>query len=940
MRYLQVRDAHSDSIISGSDPTEFSTSNPLRLFIIQAAIIIIVTRLLGWGLSKIRQPRVIAEVIGGILLGPTVMGRIPHFSQHIFPPTSLPYLNLVSTLGLVLFLFLVGLEVDLRVVKRCAKESTLISVAGMVLPFGLGAAVSVGIYNDLINKENVSLGHFILFTGVAMAITAFPVLARILTETKLLQTKVGVIVLAAGVGNDVVGWILLALTVALVNASSGLTALWVLMCTVGWALVLFFLIKPAFIWLARRSGSFNNGPNQLMMTLTLLLVLVSAWITDIIGVHPIFGSFLVGLMVPHEGGFAVAMTEKIEDLVSVIFLPIYFALSGLKTNLGSLDSGLVWGYTIAIIAIAFASKFAGCAGAARYCGFNLRESAAIGTLMSCKGLVELIVLNIGLSAGILDTRVFSMFVVMAVVSTVATTPLTLLAYPESVRTQLDPATHSHHGKTIDESHLGDEDDHSGFSAKRLLVVLDHFEHLPSLMTLVQLMQPTVQRNTSASTLPSSVRKRNGRGEKSEELSDSADSTKEAEDEAIYRGTPVLPSGAPFSCIAADQEQADISIDALRLIELTERTSAVMKVSESEDTMRADPIINVFRTFANLNGLPVHSSMAVVPQEEFALTVTNRCRAAGSNFILVPLTLNQSAPSEAQQQVASSSLSNPFESIFGRGTSDSNTKYSPQQTNFVRKVIQTAACDVGLLVDRAAPQAAVPHMNLNRTQTILLGFMGGPDDRVALQLVMRLCSSNHALSAVVIRFKRVAAEECGDVPLPSVPPTVHHELSLPHGTLRSINNADTMYPTVYNPQSSLEATLEDDLALNKLEEELATGKYGDRIKVKQVSTSGPLRALISAVETEQPTLVIVGRGRRQPTITHRDELRYLLHNGTSNGAKEAPTTPGPSKEKERALNSETCKVIGEPAMALSLANTTARTLTIAAGFNVSPRSQAA
>ncbi len=477
-RFLVARAAKSDSVFGGSDPTAFETSNPLRLFIIQAAIIIIVTRVLGFALQRLRQPRVIAEVIGGILLGPPPWVASRLHKAHL-PTAVAPYLNLVSTLGLVLFLFLVGLEVDVRVIRRCAKESP--QSASQVWSSLRHGRCRLGRHLQCFHRQGKRLfGHFILFTGVAMAITAFPVLARILTETKLLYTKVGVIVLAAGVGNDVVGWILLALTVALVNADTGLTALYILLCAVGWILVLFFLIKPSFIWLARRTGSFENGPNQVMIMITLLLVLVSAWITDIIGVHPIFGSFLVGLMVPHEGGYAIALTEKMEDLVLVVFLPIYFALSGLKTNLGDLNSGKAWAYTVAIIIIAFFSKFIGCAAAAKAFGFNLRESAAVGTLMSCKGLVELIVLNIGLSAGILDTRVFSMFVLMAVVSTVITTPLTLWVYPESVRTRLDDASiHSHHGKTISGDEEDDTDTSSRLSPKRLLVVLSSFEHCPA-----------------------------------------------------------------------------------------------------------------------------------------------------------------------------------------------------------------------------------------------------------------------------------------------------------------------------------------------------------------------------------------------------------------------------------------------------------------------------
>jgi len=218
------------------------------------------------------------------------------------------------------------------------------------------------------------------------------VLARILTELKLLQSSVGTIVLSAGVGNDVVGWILLALTVALVNAGTGLTALYVLLCAVGWVLALIYLVRPAFIWVLRRDGSLENGPSQSMVALTLFLVLASAFFTDIIGVHAIFGGFLIGLICPHERGFAIRLTEKIEDFVSVLFLPLYFALSGLNTNIGLLDDGIVWAYVVGVVAIAFFGKLAGGTIAARVNGLVWRESLTIGVLMSCKGLVELIVL--------------------------------------------------------------------------------------------------------------------------------------------------------------------------------------------------------------------------------------------------------------------------------------------------------------------------------------------------------------------------------------------------------------------------------------------------------------------------------------------------------------------------------------------------------------------
>ncbi|KAJ1035953.1 hypothetical protein NDA13_000608 [Ustilago tritici] len=976
LQYLAARAAKSDSIIGDSDPTAFETSNPLRLFIIQAALIIIVTRALGFALQKIKQPRVIAEVIGGILLGPTAMGRISGFTEHIFPSPSLPYLNLVSTLGLVLFLFLVGLEVDVRVIRRCAKESSAISLAGMILPFGMGAAVSVGIYNAFIDSEKVSFGHFTLFTGVAMAITAFPVLARILTETKLLYTKVGVIVLAAGVGNDVVGWILLALTVALVNADSGLTALYILLCSIAWILVLFFLIKPAFIWLARRTGSFENGPNQVMIMITLLLVLVSAWITDIIGVHAIFGSFLVGLMIPHQGGYAIALTEKMEDLVLVIFLPIYFALSGLKTNLGDLNSGKAWAYTIAIIVIAFFSKFLGCAAAAKAFGLNMRESAAVGTLMSCKGLVELIVLNIGLSAGILDTRVFSMFVLMAVVSTVITTPLTLWVYPESIRTSLDDASiHSHHGG--DKCVSGDEEDDtetgSRLSPKRLLVVLSSFEHLPGLMTLVQLMQPTLAAaNTGSADASESdaastgLRRRQSKqassgsegnvAEKSDaaEKGDETHPSVEGADDAQYQ-TPVLASEAPFASVLAARSQTQISIDALRLVELTDRTSAVMKVSECEDTMRADPIINVFQTFAHLNGLPIQSTMLVIPQEEFATAVTRRCKATGSNFIILPMTLSQTpssnaggnsedAPVAGPSSPLPATLANPLENLFGGGWASTPSeglrgKYSAQHFNVVRKIIQTAETDVGLLIERKAAHRHNRQSGLLSrvgAQPILLAFMGGPDDRAALDLVARLCANNRNLSVLVVRMSRISSEEAGEDQLPTVPPIVHHELSLNYAQQAALraggSNMDTVYQTQHGGgrggaplQSALEATLEDDLALQRIQDQIAAERFNGRLTIQTVNTARPLRELMNMVETNQPTIVVVGRGRRNPTQTHRDELKALIQKHHSGDAV------------ERQLNSEITKIIGESATALTFANASASTLVIAAGFNISRRS---
>ena len=270
-------------------------------------VIIGMIELLAFPLRKIRQPRVIAEVIAGVILGPTgilcpfsgkclltiflslVMGRIPNFTQTIFPSESLPLLVLTSNIGITLFLFLIGLEVDVRLIRRNGRSAALVSAFGLIFPLGLGAAIAVPLYHTFV-PDTVNFGYFILFVAVAVGITAFPVLCRILTELKLLDTSVGLVVLAAGVGNDVIGWVLLALTVALVNSSGGLTALYVLLVGIGYVIFMLWPVRLAFRFLLKKSGSLASGqPTTFVMTVTLLMVFISAFLTDIIGIHPIFG---------------------------------------------------------------------------------------------------------------------------------------------------------------------------------------------------------------------------------------------------------------------------------------------------------------------------------------------------------------------------------------------------------------------------------------------------------------------------------------------------------------------------------------------------------------------------------------------------------------------------------------------------------------------------
>ncbi|KAJ8488734.1 hypothetical protein ONZ45_g12924 [Pleurotus djamor] len=320
------------------------------------------------------------------------------------------------------------------------KRALAVSIAGLAFPVGFGALLAVILYPQFSNPS-VNYGHFILFNIVSVSITAFPILCRMLEELRLFDTQLGVVVISAGVGNDIVGWVLLALAVTLTNSGPSLTPLWIVLACVGFTIVNIFPVRWGYRYLARRTGGLDSGiPSAFMMSLAIFILLLNAFFTDIIGLHAIFGAFLTGLLIPRDNGFAQNMFSRLDDIISTIFLPIYFTLSGLKTDLGLLNTGKAWGFTILVCVLAFAGKFFGCGAAARLTGFNTRESCAVGTLMTCKGLLELIVINLGLQAQILTKIVFAMFVVHAMVLTFIITPLTALILPERVRSGLSKAS--------------------------------------------------------------------------------------------------------------------------------------------------------------------------------------------------------------------------------------------------------------------------------------------------------------------------------------------------------------------------------------------------------------------------------------------------------------------------------------------------------------------
>jgi K+:H+ antiporter len=402
----------------------------LLILLIQIIIILGLARVVGIAFKKMHQPAVMGEMVAGILLGPSLLGWLsPTISASLFPPASLGFLSALSQIGLIIFMFLVGLELDTASLKKQGHRAILISHVSIMMPFFFGVLLSLYLYPRL-SDSSVMFIAFALFMGAAMSITAFPVLARILSERKMVRSKVGTVTIACAAVDDVTAWFILAGIIVFVRSTGGEKALWVtILGSLGYIALMVGGVRHLLCGLEdsyRRAGHITQN----MIAVILLILFTSALTTEWLGIHALFGSFLAGAIMPKERTFVQDLLNKVNSITVILLLPLLFAFTGLRTSIGLLSGAQMWSYCWVIVIVAVVGKFGGSMIAARISGMSWREAGAVGALMNTRGLMELVILNIGLDIGVISEALFSMMVLMALITTFMTTPVLALIYGE------------------------------------------------------------------------------------------------------------------------------------------------------------------------------------------------------------------------------------------------------------------------------------------------------------------------------------------------------------------------------------------------------------------------------------------------------------------------------------------------------------------------------
>ena len=400
-----------------------NANDPLSRLFLQLFIVILVSYLVGWIFTRFGQPAVVGEMMAGVLLGPSVFGLLaPTAFQFVFATSSLGALSLFSQIGVCLFMFTVGMEMDVAELRHRAHTAVVVSHASIIAPYFLGMLLALFLYGRLA-PPGASFLAFALFMGISMSITAFPVLVRILRDRGIFKTSLGSTATACAAVDDVTAWSMLAFVVAIARAASVGGAAFNLGLVLVFIALMLFVIKPKLpSWLGQPALE-RPDPSKAVLAVVLGVVLVSALSTELIGIHALFGAFLAGIVMPTAGGFRDKLVVRVENLSAVLLLPVFFAFTGLRTQIGLVNSAQDWFICLVIIGVATAGKLGRSALAARLTGMDWWESLQLGALMNTRGLMELIALNIGYDMGILSQRIFTMLVIMALVTTVMTGPL-------------------------------------------------------------------------------------------------------------------------------------------------------------------------------------------------------------------------------------------------------------------------------------------------------------------------------------------------------------------------------------------------------------------------------------------------------------------------------------------------------------------------------------
>jgi Kef-type K+ transport system membrane component KefB len=413
--------------------------HPLPRLLLQLIVIVLAARAFGVLARRVGQPPVIGEIAAGVLLGPSLLGWMaPATSALLFPAGSMPILQLLSQIGVLLFMFVVGVELEPSYLRGKAQAAIAISNFSILIPFALGVALSLALYTHYV-PPGAPFQAFALFCGIAMSVTAFPVLARILEERHLTHTPLGTTAITCAAVNDVTAWGILACVVAITTARGAVEALLtILALSVIFVLVMLVVVRPV-LQRVLNPGRMGDTLSKERIAIVLAVLLSSALITEIIGIHGLFGAFVAGAIMPVGGTFRAVLRDRLESISAVFLLPLFFAYTGLRTQIGLLDGVASWAICLAIIVLATTGKLGGTALAARWTGLSWRDSVALGALMNTRGLMELIALNVGYDLGILTPQIFAMMVLMALATTAMTGPILSLSLNSARRPALASA---------------------------------------------------------------------------------------------------------------------------------------------------------------------------------------------------------------------------------------------------------------------------------------------------------------------------------------------------------------------------------------------------------------------------------------------------------------------------------------------------------------------